>query len=309
MPTVYFHSNLDDPLEWHATLASAFPDLQFIIGPQCDAPESVDIALVWTPPPQGLGRFTKLRAVLSLGAGVDQLDLEKLDPRIPVARLVDPILTKRMVEYCKAAVFYLHRDFHVHSRNQAARLWKFSAPMDASARRVLVLGLGELGSAVATGLAAEGFTVTGWSRSGRTLPGVHSIQGDSALAADVAKTDILINLLPLTTHTLGILNQRLFSNFRPGTCLINVGRGGHLVEEDLLEAIDLGKVGAAFLDVFSQEPLDPTHPFWSRQQIHVTPHVASLSDPRHSAAAVIENVRRAMAGQSLLNAVDRAVGY
>jgi glyoxylate/hydroxypyruvate reductase A len=309
MTTVYFHSNLDDPVQWQNTLGAAIPDLRFIVGPECETPEQVDVALLWTPPPQGMNSFTNLRAVLSLGAGVDQLNLQHLDPSIPVARLVDPTLTARMVEYCKAAVFYLHRDFHVHQHNQRARRWEFIPPVDASARRVLILGLGELGAAVATALAGEGYAVTGWSRSRKSLPGVQGIDGADALATALAESDIVINLLPLTAHTRGILNQKFFAQCKPGVCLVNVGRGAHLNEPDLVAALDQGQVAAAFLDVFAKEPLDPAHPLWAYPQVHVTPHVASLSDPQHSAATVIENVRRAMNGTPLLNSVDRATGY
>lgn len=307
--TVYFHSELDDPLQWKATLTEVLHGLHFVTGPSCDAPASVDIALVWTPPPQGLNAFPNLRAVLSLGAGVDQLQLEALDSRIPVARLVDPTLTARMVEYCKAAVFYFHRHLHVHQRHQARRIWKFIPPESAGERRILVLGQGELGAAVAVGLAGEGFSVSGWSRSIKKLPGVESLCGADMLAPAVAASDIVINLLPLTSQTRGILNREFFSWFKPGTCLINVGRGAHLNEADLLEALDQGKVDAAFLDVLEQEPLPPEHPFWLHPQLHLTPHVASLSDPVHSAATVIENIRRAMHGLPLLNAVDRSCGY
>lgn len=307
--TLYFHSELDDPLEWKTTLTGAFPDLHFVTGPTCDSPENVDIALVWTPPPQGLNAFPNLRAVLSLGAGVDQLQLDTLAPRIPVARLIDPTLTTRMVEYCKAAVFYFHRNFHEHQRHQVNRLWKFIAPENAGTRRVLVLGQGVLGSAVAVALADEGFTVSGWSQSLKNLPGVVSLRGADMLAPSIAASDILINLLPLTSQTQGILNQEFFSWLKPGACLINVGRGGHLNERDLLNALDEGRMGAAFLDVFEQEPLPPEHPFWSYPQLHLTPHVASLSDPAYSAATVIENIRRAMNGIPLVNAVDRSTGY
>ncbi len=309
MPTIYFHSNLDDPDQWRASLAAAVPGLDFIAGPRCERPDLVDVALLWTPPQQGLDGFTGLRAVLSLGAGVDQLDLPQLAARIPVARLVDPVLTARMVEYCKAAVFYLHRDFHIHRRNQAARAWTFAAPVDAAARRVLVLGLGELGAAVAASLAAEGFAVTGWSQSQKALPGVRSVQGDSALHAALAESDIVVNLLPLTSQTRGILNRALFDRFKPGASLVNVGRGAHLVEADLAAALDGGTLAAAFLDVFAEEPLDPAHPFWSHPQVHVTPHVASLGDPRHSVATIAENIHRAMRGEPLLNQIDRRTGY
>lgn len=307
--TVYFHSELDDPLEWKTTLTKALPGLQFVTGPACDSPETVDVALVWTPPPQGWHTFPNLRAVLSLGAGVDQLQLDALAPGIAVARLVDPTLTGRMVEYCKAAVFYFHRNFHHHQRHQAHRLWKFMAPEGAGTRRVLVLGQGVLGSAVATALAGEGFAVAGWSQSRKTLPGVASLCGINMLAPAVATSDIIINLLPLTSQTHGLLNQEFFSWFKPGACLINVGRGGHLNELDLVAALDEGRVGAAFLDVFEQEPLPSVHPFWSYPQLHLTPHVASLSDPACSAATVIENIGRAMEGLPLVNAVDRSTGY
>lgn len=309
MPTIYFHSNLDDPDQWRANLAAAIPGLDFIVGPRCERPDLVDVALLWTPPPQGMHAFTGLRAVLSLGAGVDQLDLPQLAAHIPVARLVDPVLTARMVEYCKAAVFYLHRDFHVHRRSQAARAWTFAAPVDAAARRVLVLGLGELGAAVAASLAAEGFAVTGWSQSPKVLAGVRSIQGDSALHAALADSDIVINLLPLTSQTRDILNRAMFERFKPGASLVNVGRGAHLIEADLGAALDQGRVAAAFLDVFAEEPLDPAHPFWSHPQVHVTPHVASLGDPRHSVATIAANIHRAMRGAPLLNQIDRGTGY
>lgn len=307
--TIFFHSNLDDPDQWRATLAAALPQVEFVVGPACDAPDAVDIALVWTQPPQGLGAFHNLRAVLSLGAGVDQLDLERLDPRIPVARLVDPTLTARMVEYCKAAVFHFHRDFHLHQRHQQERRWKFVPPVGAGDRRILVLGQGELGAAVACALAAEGFAVSGWSRSPKQLPAVRSLCGAEALPALVGDSDVVINLLPLTPETRGLLDARFFSWCKPGTCLVNVGRGAHLHEPALLDALDQGRIAAAFLDVFAQEPLPPEHPFWSRPQLHVTPHVASLGDPVASATAVVDNIRRSMQGLPLLHAVDRGRGY
>lgn len=307
--TVFFHSDLDDPVQWQATLAAALPQVQFIVGPACDSPERVDIALVWTQPPQGLGAFPNLRAVLSLGAGVDQLQLERLDPGIPVARLVDPTLTARMVEYCKAAVFHFHRDFDLHQRHQQERRWKFVPPVSAGDRRILVLGQGELGAAVATGLAAEGFAVSGWSRSPKQLPGVRSLCGHEVLPCAVGESDVVINLLPLTPDTRGLLDARFFSWCKPGACLVNVGRGAHLHEADLLDALDQGRIAAAFLDVFAQEPLPPEHPFWARPQLHVTPHVASLSDPVESAAVVVDNIRRSMQGLPLLHAVDRGRGY
>ncbi len=309
MTTVFFHSDLDDPMAWQATLQAALPDLNFIVGPTCERPEAVDVALVWTPPPQGLRAFPNLKAVLSLGAGVDQLRLADLDPRIPVARLIDDTLTQRMVEYCLTAVLYFHRNMHLHAANQAQRQWTFIAPVSASARRVLVLGLGELGSAVASTLVQQGFQVTGWSRRPKQIVGADCCHGEEALAQALGTCDVVINLLPLTAQTAGLLNREFFARLRPQACLVQVGRGGHLVEADLLAALEQGQLAGAFLDVFGIEPLPTDHPFWSHPLLRLTPHVASLSDPDQSATSVVENIRRAMLGADLQHAIDRALGY
>lgn len=309
MTTVFFHSDLDDPKAWQATLQAALPEMNFIVGPACERPEAVDVALVWTPPPQGLRAFPNLKAVLSLGAGVDQLRLAELDPRIPVARLIDDTLTQRMVEYCLTAVLYFHRNMHLHAANQALRQWTFIAPVSASARRVLVLGLGELGSAVASTLVQKGFQVTGWSRRPKQIVGADCCHGEEALAQALGTCDVVINLLPLTAQTAGFLNRQFFARLRSNACLVQVGRGGHLVEADLLAALDEGQLAGAFLDVFGIEPLPTDHPFWSHPLLRLTPHVASLSDPDQSATTVVDNIRRAMRGDVLQHAIDRSVGY
>lgn len=307
--TVFFNSDLDDPQAWQSTLQAAIPDLDFIIGPDCDHPETVDVALVWTPPPQGLRAFPNLRAVLSLGAGVDQLRLAELDPRIPVARLIDGTLTQRMVEYCLTAVFHFHRHMHLHAANQAKRQWTFIAPVSASSRQVLVLGLGELGSAVARALVQQGFQVTGWSRGPKQIAGVQCCHGEEGLAQALGACDVVINLLPLTAQTAGLLNREFFARLRPQACLVQVGRGGHLVEADLLAALDQGQLAGALLDVFGLEPLPFSHPFWSHPRLRITPHVASLSDPEQSATTVVNNIHRAMRGERLQHAIDRSIGY
>lgn len=309
MITVFFHSNLDDPQAWQAMLQAALPDLDFIVGPLCDRPEAVDVALVWTPPPQGLRTFLNLRAVLSLGAGVDQLRLGELDRRIPVARLIDDTLTQRMVEYCLATVFYFHRHLHQHAAHQAQRQWTFIPPVSASSREVLVLGLGELGSAVASALVQQGFKVTGWSRRPKQIAGADCRHGDGALAQVLSTSEVVINLLPLTAQTAGLLNRDFFARLRPQACLVQVGRGGHLVEADLLAALDQGQLAGAFIDVFGIEPLPASHPFWTHPLLRLTPHVASLSDPAQSATTIVENIRRAMRGDVLRHAIDRTVGY
>jgi glyoxylate/hydroxypyruvate reductase len=182
-------------------------------------------------------------------------------------------------------------------------------PPDRGTARVGVMGLGELGAAVARTLAEFGFPVRGWARSEKQIPGIACFAGPEQLRDFAAETDILICLLPLTAETRGILAAPLFRMLPKGAKIINVGRGAHLIEEDLLAALRSGQIGAATLDVFQREPLDPAHPFWSHPKVMVTPHMASFITVASAAPGVIDNLRRARLGQPLANQVDRARGY
>jgi len=179
----------------------------------------------------------------------------------------------------------------------------------AGSRRVGVLGMGVLGQAVIAKLHGFGFQCAGWSRSVREVPGVESFAGEEGMDAFLARTDILVCLLPLTNATRGILSRALFGRLPPGAVLINVGRGAHLVEQDLLDALDEGQLSAAILDVFDAEPLAPDHPFWHHPRIMVTPHIASMTQPETAVEAVLENLRRHREGLPLIGLVDRRQGY
>ncbi|RAI64860.1 glyoxylate/hydroxypyruvate reductase A [Pseudomonas fluorescens] len=306
---IYFHSNLDDPEQWRQALTDLLGPIHFSVDTTCCNPQSVDIALLWTTPSKGLAGFTGLRAVLSLGAGINQLDLTTLAPRIPVARLVDRSLTGTMVDYARATVFRYHRSLHRYEQDSRAHRWSFQPPLAASACTIGVLGLGELGQAIAGSLLADGFRVLGWSRSEKTIQGIPSFCGERGLAQIAAQVDILINVLPLTEYTQGILNNRLFSHFSRPVKLINIGRGDHLVEHDLLAALHSGQVEAATLDVSSIEPLPDSSPLWGHPNILITPHVAGLSSPESAAAHIADNIKRAIEGKTLINQVDLAKGY
>ena len=302
-PTIFFHSNLDSPDEWRAALASEFKDFTFAVGAEVD-PESVDIALIWTLPDDGLERFTNLRAILSLGAGTDQLDLKRLPKHVPIARLVDATLTRTMVDYAKTAVYRYHRRFHLFERQSQTRTWAFISPTLTGETSVGILGLGEIGTEIAAALQREGFAVRGWSRTPKQIEGVTTYTGRDGLRDMVGRSNIVLNVLPLTEETRYILGHDLFAQFRDGTCLINMGRGMHLVEADLLDAIVSGKIDAATLDVTAIEPLPATHPFWSHPRVLITPHVAGISKPATAVVTIAANIRRAMAGQRLLHQVD-----
>jgi glyoxylate/hydroxypyruvate reductase A len=299
-PGIFFHSDLDSAEEWRAALSTQFRDFAFCVG-QVANPECVDVALIWTLPEEGLERFTNLRAILSLGAGVDQLEEARLPSCVPVARLVDASLTRTMVDYAKAAVYRYYRRFHLFERQSQQCHWAFLPPTMAAETSVGILGLGEIGREIAMALCGEGFTVRGWSRTPKRLGNVQTYTGRSGLETMVGCSNIVLNVLPLTDETRGILSGRLFAQFRDGTFLINMGRGRHLIEADLLEAMASGRVADATLDVFCVEPLPPDHPFWSHRSILITPHVAGLANPRTAVTVIAANIRRAMRGEPLLH--------
>jgi glyoxylate/hydroxypyruvate reductase A len=247
--------------------------------------------------------------IQSLGAGVNQLDLKSLPRHIPLARLVDPGLNVSMRDYCVWAVLRHYRGLDLHAEHQPQKKWVYYIPPPKSAVSVGVMGLGELGGEVVRAVADLGFSVRGWSRSPKTIDRVACFSGPGGLREFASKTDILICLLPLTPETRGILGRPLFDMLPRGAKLINVGRGDHLVEADLIPAIDTGQIASATLDVFAREPLPQDHPFWTHPKITVTPHVAAFGAAVSAAPVVIENLRRAMAGKRLLNQVDIDRGY
>ena len=300
----------DDPPDlWQAELTRRMPELEVRIWPETGDPAGVEVALVWQPPPGALQRFPNLKAMLSLGAGIDGLLADPTLPDLPLARMVDPSLTRGMSEYVLAAVLRHHRRLDRFALAQARGEWAFEFPKEASERRVGIMGLGTLGSDAARVLKGHGFDVAGWSRSGRGVADVRCYGGLEGLGPFLAQSEILICLLPLTVDTRDILNANLFEQLPQGACVINVARGAVLVDEDLLDALDRAHLGGATLDVFREEPLPADHPFWRHPQILVTPHVASYCQPASAADNVVANIRRALRGEPLAHQVDRARGY
>jgi len=304
-----FKSDVDRADWWAAELRARLPDLEVRVWPEVGEPADIEFALVWKPPKGDLARYPNLKAVFSLGAGVDHLLRDPDLPAVPMCRVVDPQLTREMSEYVLFHVLRFHRNQHLYDRQQRSHTW-LEHPQPAPGEcRVGIMGLGVLGGDAARTLAAHGFEVAGWSRTAKTIDGVETFHGAQGLAAFLGRTEILVCMLPLTPDTAGILDATLFAALPAGASLINCARGGHLVEDDLSPALDAGRLAAATLDVFAHEPLAGDHPFWDDPRICVTPHIASISDPRSVADQVAENIRRARAGADLLNVVDRAAGY
>lgn len=305
-----------DPLElgaWLQALRAALPGEAIEAQLERLDRAAVDVALVANPPPGQLQGLPGLRLVQSLWAGVDRLLADPTcPPEVPLARMVDPAMSTAMAETALWAVLSLQRDFFAYARQQGQGEWRVRPQRRAAEWRVAVLGLGEMGRAVALRLAAQGFRVEGWRQGGtgtaRATP-VPAHEGVAALAPLLAVSDVVVNLLPLTPATRGLFDAGRFRTMKRGVALVNLARGAHVVEADLLAALAEGQLSHAVLDVFATEPLPAGHPFWAHPQVTVLPHAAAQTDPRTAAAVAAANIRALRAGRPLAHLVDRRRGY
>ncbi len=305
-----FRSSVDSEVRWKPQLARLMPELEVRIWPELGDPAEIDYALVWRPEPGLLASLPNLKLILSLGAGVDHILCDPHLPRgVPIVRLVDPYMTDAMSEYIVFQVLRLHRQDLDYRAQQEKSIWLELDQKNAAERVVGILGFGELGQDAARGLKELGFEVVLWGRRQRTVEGLRGYAGSAGLPVLLGQSEILVCLLPLTAETEGILNASTFAMLPKGAALINAARGSHLVEEDLLAALASGRLSAAVLDVFRDEPLPAGHPFWRHPRIVVTPHVAAATHPPTAAPIILDNIRRFEAGRPLLNRVDPAQGY
>ncbi len=297
--------------DWRAALLAIDPELDVRLFPDAGAPEEIEAAVVWTSHDMAeLRRYPNLKLVVSMGAGVDHLLRPPgPPPGVPVARLVDVRLTQAMSEWVLLNVLRFHRQDPEYRRQQRERVWEELDAPDTQQRRIGFLGLGALGSDAARKLLSLGFPVLGWSRRPKSVAGVHAFHGEEGLAQMLRRTDILVCLLPLTPATRGIINARHLSLLPRGSYVINGARGGHVVDADLLAALDSGQVAGAALDVFDPEPLPPEHPYWGNAKVVMTPHAASITIPSSVAPQVVDNIRRMREGRALINLVDFSAGY
>ena len=304
-----FHSLVDDPMEWEQELHNQMPGLDYRVWPDAGNLDDIEIALVWKPPFGMLEELTNLKLILSLGAGVDHLlDYPGLPP-VPIARLIDKYCSTAMTEYVLLQVMRFHRADHVFRTQQQRKEWTFHQPNIARDREIGIMGLGALGMEAAKTLVALGFNVRGWSRSRKTLEGVVSYCGNQELHEFLSATEILICMLALTPETNSILNSTTLSLLPRGASVVNVGRGDHLVEDDLVELLNSGHISAAALDCFRREPLDESSPFWNHPNVFITPHAATGTYAPSAAKHVVENIRRFYDGEPLLNQLDMSKGY
>ncbi len=302
--------NNKDTQPWAEGLQAVLPKATIEVYPNISQASAVTFALCWKPSVGVLEQFPQLQAVQSAGAAVEHITrTQTLPTQVQLARIVDPKLTNDMWEFLLAGTMAHLRGFTHYQHQQANKLWQQQPYATIEQTTIAVLGLGKIGAQVAQNFGQLGFKVKGWANSAKQLPAVECYHGNDGLNQCLHEASVLINLLPLTEATEGILNKINLQNAASGAYLINVGRGEHLVETDLLDLLQQGQLSGALLDVFRQEPLPPEHPFWAHPQIRLTPHVASLTSQASAVAQIAQNYRLHLAGQPLQHTVSLAKGY
>ena len=311
---IIFYEQFADASLWLHDLALALPGADIREWQPGDTAPA-DYAVVWRPPPEMLADRPDLKAVFNLGAGVDAIvELERthpgtLPPNALLVRLEDTGMSSQMVEYATHAVLRYMRRFDEYDALQRDHKWEKLTPHSRDEFTVGVLGLGVLGTKVVEALTTLGIPVRGFSRTKKDIDGVRTFAGPQQLDAFLDGAKMLINLLPHTPDTQGILNRRTFERLAPGAYLVNLARGAHLVDEDLLHAMKSGQIAAATLDVFHTEPLPEDHPFWRTPRITLTPHISAITLREESVAQVAEKIAAHARGEPISGIVDVKLGY
>jgi glyoxylate/hydroxypyruvate reductase A len=304
-----------DVAPWEKRFRAAAPGRDIRLWPdRLGNPDDVAYAAAWLPPAGAFGAFANLRAIFSLGAGVDGVLADRTLPQVPIVRVVDPNLMRRMTEYVTLHVLMHHRRQRLYDAQQRQRMWHEHPQPRAGEVNVGIMGLGVLGRDAAEVLVRLGFRVAGWSRVARQLPDIECFHGAAGLDAFLARTEILVCLLPHTPATEGILDLALMRKLKRdgalgGAFLINAGRGRLQVDADILAALDEGALAGATLDVFPVEPLLATSPLWTHPKVTITPHNSAASVPEETVAYIVGQIERFEAGHGLENVIDRATGY
>jgi glyoxylate/hydroxypyruvate reductase A len=298
------------PDAWVRAFKRLTPEFEIRVWPESGNPAEIDFIVAWETPPGFFRRFPNLKCIASLGAGIDHL---LSDPELPggvfITRVVDPSITRQMSEYVLLHVLRFSRHSQRFHQDAAQEVWRPRIPLLPGDLTVGIMGLGQLGQDAARKLKQLDFPVIGWRRTRRVVAGVRTFYGPEGLPAFLTRCRILISMLPLTPQTRGILDAALFTQLPQGAYVINVARGAHLIETDLLAAIDGGHLAGACLDVFETEPLPTGHPFWHHPKVTVTPHIASLTNPYAVVPEMVANYRRIAAGERPLQLVDIDRGY
>ena len=295
---------------WKDALYQRIPGLEIVTFPFVGDPSDIEVVVAWEPPLGLLASMPNLKLVISTGAGVDHILKDPSYPKdVPLVRMVDPGLTQGMGEYVVMAALLCSRKMHRTFSAQARKVWEPETTPLAPDVTVGIMGMGVLGRACAGALRGMGYNVIGWSRTPKEFDDVQNFDGLDGLEKFLPRTQILVCLLPLTAETEGILGRGTFNRLPAGAAVINGGRGGHMVEDELIVALDKGKVEVAVLDVFNEEPLPVDHALWDHPRVFLTPHIASVTTPESAIISVAEAVNELRKGLPLTNLVDTTLGY
>jgi len=296
--------------EWKALFNAAAPDLRVLAWDEPFDPARVDYVVASRPPEDFFAPLTHLKAVFATAAGIERfLARADLPASVPLVRLSDAGMAEQMSEYALYGVLQYQRRMNTYAAQQRTAEWRTHPPRARADVRVSVLGLGAIGGVVAASLAAFGYPVTGWSRSVKNLPGVNSVAGDGALTALLARTDVLVNVLPSTSETRGLLSAERLALIAKGGYVVNCSRGDQLDADALLGLLNSGHLSGALLDVFAIEPLPPSNPLWAHPNVSITPHVAAITLPGPSVEQIVANIRRLEAGEAMQGVVARDRAY
>lgn len=304
-----FYSQFDEPEPWRRALSDLLPGLDFRVDPDVGNPDEVHYVLAWQPPPGFFKRFKNLKLVTNLGAGVDSLAHRDDLPDVPISRLSDQGMLNLMRSYVLFAVIRYARDMPDFEQAKQRGEWHYIHPTPLHQTRVGVLGLGVLGATVARAMADLGFDVRGWDHAEKHIPGVATYSDPKDWDQFLGDIDILVNMMPLTPQTRGFLDADVFARLAKGAKFVNASRGQVVDEPALVEALQSGRLGGATLDVFVEEPLPKGHPFWTMENVFITPHLASITVPEMAAKDVAESIRRVQEGGEALHLIDPARGY
>jgi glyoxylate/hydroxypyruvate reductase len=295
---------------YRAGFAEAMPELRVVGADDDYDPATIDYVAGWNAPPGLFAGLPGLRAVFALGAGVDTLlARDDLPPSLPLVRLLDAGMAEQMVEYALFGALTWQRRIHDYDVQQTRRLWLRQPPRTRAETAIGVLGLGSLGGAVAGALARFGYPVSGWSRRPRSVDGVRCLHGDDGLVQLLRETDVLVNLLPSTPRTRGLLDRHRLAMLRPGAYLVQASRGDQFDAAALLTLLDSGQLGGALLDVFEREPLPVDSPLWAHPRVRITPHVAATTLVEPAVQQIADNLRRLRDGEPMQGVVDRRQDY
>ncbi|MDM1524182.1 glyoxylate/hydroxypyruvate reductase A [Empedobacter sp. 225-1] len=295
--------------EWQRNLQKLLPETKVEVYPIISNPEDVEFIATWKPHKDYIKEFPNLKVVQSVGAGIDHLLHTEIPDSVKVTRIVDSALKQEMFEHVLACIMTSMKNLLTYHKDQLQQEWNPKNYTSIHETTITILGLGEIGKLVAERFVALGFRVKGWSNSQKNINGVETFVGKEGLNSAIANTDFIVNILPLTTETESILNYKFFNQCSKQTVLINVGRGAHLVEKDLLIAIDEKQIKEAYLDVFREEPLPENHPFWSNKNIYITPHIASVTNATTALQQVATNYKKLKNMETLENEVSLDKGY